>query len=66
MASRTRIKTLTAQTRRDNARFFGGDIAAVPSHCLTQGIGTIMAARHLVLLATGRAKACLLYTSRCV
>lgn len=57
LASRTRIKTLTAQTRRDNARFFGGDIAAVPSHCLTQGIGTIMAARHLVLLATGRAKA---------
>ena len=57
LASRTRIKTLTAQTRRDNARFFGGNVDAVPTHCLTQGIGTIMAARHLVLLASGRAKA---------
>ena len=44
LASRTRIKTLTEQTRRDNARFFGGDIDAVPRHCLTQGLGTIMQA----------------------
>lgn len=57
LASRTRIKTLTRQTREDNARFFGGDVAAVPTHCLTQGLGTIMSARHLVLLATGRGKA---------
>jgi glucosamine-6-phosphate deaminase len=57
LASRTRIKTLTAQTRKDNARFFGGDIDAVPRHVLTQGIGTILAARHLVLLAWGGGKA---------
>lgn len=57
LASRTRVKTLTRQTRRDNARFFDGDLAAVPTHCLTQGLGTIMAARHLVLVATGRGKA---------
>ncbi|MFE5339393.1 glucosamine-6-phosphate deaminase [Isoptericola sp. NPDC056578] len=57
LASRTRIKTLTAQTRVDNARFFGDDVDQVPTHCLTQGLGTIMAARHLVLLATGRQKA---------
>lgn len=57
LASRTRIKTLTDQTRRDNARFFGDDIDAVPTHCLTQGLGTIMAARHVVLVATGRNKA---------
>ena len=57
LASRTRIKTLTWQTRQDNARFFGGDLDKVPHHCLTQGLGTIMAARHLVLLATGRHKA---------
>ena len=57
LASRTRIKTLTEQTRRDNARFFGGDIDAVPRHCLTQGIGTVMEARHVVLLAAGPAKA---------
>jgi glucosamine-6-phosphate deaminase len=57
LASRTRIKTLTHQTRMDNARFFGDDIDAVPTHCLTQGLGTIMAARHVILVATGRSKA---------
>lgn len=57
LASRTRIKTLTRQTRMDNARFFDGDIEAVPTHCLTQGLGTIMDARHVVLVATGRSKA---------
>ena len=57
LASRTRIKTLTEQTRADNARFFGGDVDQVPQHCLTQGLGTIMGARHLVLLASGRGKA---------
>lgn len=57
LTSRTRIKTLTLQTRRDNARFFDGDVTAVPTHCLTQGIGTIMEAKHLLLLATGHGKA---------
>src|SRR6476620_1334419 len=57
LASRTRIKTLTRQTRIDNARFFGGDVDAVPTHCLTQGLGTIMSARHVVLVATGAQKA---------
>jgi glucosamine-6-phosphate deaminase len=57
LASRTRLKTLTAQTRKDNARFFGRDPDAVPRHCLTQGIGTILEARHLVLLASGSGKA---------
>ena len=57
LASRTRIKTLTEQTRRDNARFFDGDVDAVPRHCLTQGLGTILEARHLVLLASGVSKA---------
>ncbi|WP_328922414.1 glucosamine-6-phosphate deaminase [Streptomyces griseoaurantiacus] len=57
LASRTRIKTLTEQTRVDNARFFDGDIAQVPHHVITQGIGTILEARHLVLLATGEGKA---------
>jgi glucosamine-6-phosphate deaminase len=57
LASRTRIKTLTSQTRRDNARFFGGDLEAVPTHCLTQGLATIMSARHVVLVATGPGKA---------
>ena len=57
LGSRTRIKTLTDQTRADNARFFRGGADAVPRHVLTQGIGTIREARHLVLLAWGEAKA---------
>ena len=57
LASRARIKTLTRQTREDNARFFDDDVDQVPTHCLTQGLATIMSARHLVLLATGRGKA---------
>jgi glucosamine-6-phosphate deaminase len=56
LASRTRIKTLTQQTRADNARFFGGE-DAVPHHVITMGIGTIMEARQVVLLAFGPDKA---------
>jgi glucosamine-6-phosphate deaminase len=56
LASRTRIKTLTDQTRRDNARFFAS-LDDVPRHVVTQGVGTILEARHLVLLAFGSAKA---------
>jgi glucosamine-6-phosphate deaminase len=57
LASRTRIKTLAPRTRRDNARFFDGDLDAVPLHCLTQGLGTILEARRLVLVAQGEVKA---------
>ncbi|MGA4669078.1 glucosamine-6-phosphate deaminase [Propionibacteriaceae bacterium Y1923] len=53
--SRTRTKTLTARTRADNARFFGPGF--VPTHCVTQGLGTIMDAGRLVLTALGEAKA---------
>ncbi|MFY8269578.1 MAG: glucosamine-6-phosphate deaminase [Terrimicrobiaceae bacterium] len=56
LASRTRIKTLTPLTRRDNARFFGNE-EAVPFHVVTMGIGTIMEARHCLLLAFGENKA---------
>jgi glucosamine-6-phosphate deaminase len=54
--SRTRIKTLTARTRADNARFFASP-DEVPLHCLTQGLGTILGARRLLLVAQGEAKA---------
>jgi glucosamine-6-phosphate deaminase len=57
LGSRTRIKTLAPQTRRDNARFFGGRMEDVPIHCLTQGIATIMDARKIVLVAQGAGKA---------
>ena len=54
--SRTRLKTLTDETRADNARFFDR-AEEVPRHVLTQGVGTILESRHLVLLAAGAAKA---------
>ena len=57
LSSTTRVKALTRQTRIDNARFFGNDPNAVPTHAITQGIGTIMRAKHLILLAFGRNKA---------
>jgi glucosamine-6-phosphate deaminase len=56
LSSRTRIKTLAARTREDNARFFDS-IDDVPRHCLTQGLGTIMDARNVILVATGESKA---------
>lgn len=56
LASRTRIKTLTQQTRNDNARFFTTD-DEVPTHCLTQGLGTILEAKRLLLVAQGAQKA---------
>lgn len=54
--SRTRIKTLDAQTRKDNARFFAS-IDQVPHHCITMGIGTILESRTCLLLAFGKNKA---------
>lgn len=56
LGSRTRIKTLSEKTRRDNARFFGS-IEQVPQYAITMGVGTIMEARQLLLLAHGEAKA---------
>jgi len=56
LASRTRIKTLTPQTRRDNARYFGSE-ADVPHHVFTMESATILEARHCLLLALGAKKA---------
>ncbi len=56
LASLTRIKTLSEQTRRDNARFFAS-AAEVPHHVITQGLGTILRAGHVLLLAGGSGKA---------
>ncbi|TFD62279.1 glucosamine-6-phosphate deaminase [Cryobacterium sp. Hh7] len=55
-ASRTRVKTLAPQTRADNARFFDS-IDEVPIHCITQGLGTIMEAKQILLVALGSGKA---------
>ena len=57
LGSRTRVTTLTEQTRTGNARFFDNDVDAVPRHVITQGLGTILGAEHLVLVATGEGRA---------
>ncbi|MBK0421589.1 glucosamine-6-phosphate deaminase [Leucobacter sp. CSA2] len=54
--SRTRAVELTPETREDNARFFES-ADQVPTHAITQGIGTILEARALLMIATGAAKA---------
>lgn len=54
--SGTRLITLDERTRRDNARFFPS-LDLVPTHAVTQRIGTILRARRLVLLAFGAQKA---------
>src|SRR4051812_13511325 len=56
LTSVTRVKTLTEQTRKDNARFFDRP-EDVPHHVITQGLGTIVRAQHLVLTASGSGKA---------
>ncbi len=56
LGSRTRIKTLARQTIEDNARFFDSP-DRVPIYAITMGVGTILEARKLILLAHGRHKA---------
>jgi glucosamine-6-phosphate deaminase len=57
LASRTRVKTLTADTRIANARFFDGDPQKVPGTALTVGVGTVMDAREVVVIVSGHNKA---------
>jgi glucosamine-6-phosphate deaminase len=57
LQSRTRIKTLTEETRIANARFFGGDPAQVPATALTVGVGTVMDAREVLIIVSGKNKA---------
>lgn len=56
LSSRTRLKTLSKQTIDDNARFFERR-EDVPIYAITMGVGTILDARKLVLVASGTAKA---------
>lgn len=57
LASKTRIKTLTTDTIHANSRFFEGDLDLVPKQALTVGIGTVMAAKEVLLVCNGHAKA---------
>jgi len=56
LGSRTRLKTLTEQTVRDNARFFD-DIDQVPRFAITMGVGTILESKKICVLASGMGKA---------
>jgi len=56
MSSRTRLKTLSKQTIDDNARFFERR-EDVPVYAITMGVGTILDARKLILIGSGKAKA---------
>jgi glucosamine-6-phosphate deaminase len=56
LGSRTRLKTLTKQTIDDNARFFDNP-EEVPRFAITMGVGTILEAREILLLANGANKA---------
>lgn len=55
LSSRTRVKTLVEETVKDNARFFKSE-EEVPRFCLTMGIGTVMEAKMIILLAFGKNK----------
>ncbi len=55
--SLTRIKSLTDDTIAVNSRFFGGDISLVPKTALTVGVGTILASKEVLILATSARKA---------
>lgn len=57
LVSRTRVKTLTYDTKIVNARFFDGDVTKVPSLALTVGVGTVMDAKEVLVLAFGHKKA---------
>jgi glucosamine-6-phosphate deaminase len=56
LSSRTRMKTLTTDTRIANSRFFGGDPTNVPQFALTVGVGTVMDAREVMILVSGHNK----------
>ena len=53
LASRTRIKTLTHETRIANSRFFDNDVSQVPKYALTVGVGTLLDAEEVMILVTG-------------
>lgn len=57
LTSRTRVKSLTTDTIIANSRFFGGDVNQVPRTSLTVGVGTVMAAKEVLIVCNGHGKA---------
>lgn len=53
--SRTRVVTLTENTRKDNARFFE-KLEDVPTHAITMGMGTILESKEILMLISGEGK----------
>ena len=57
LESRTRVVTLTQDTREVNSRFFGGDPEAVPAQAMSVGVATVLSAKEVLILAFGSKKA---------
>ena len=57
LTARTHVATLRDETRRANADWFDGELSRVPHQALSMGMGTLLRARHVLLLATGESKA---------
>ncbi len=57
LTSRTRVKSLTTDTIIANSRFFDNDLNKVPKTAVTVGVGTVMDAREVMILANGHNKA---------
>ena len=61
LCAHTHIADLEPETRQANAQLFGGDWTAVPEHALSMGMGTILGARHIVMMANSADKADAVY-----
>ena len=57
LSSRTRVVTLTRDTREVNSRFFGGDWKLVPAQAMSVGVATVLSSKEVVILAFGSKKA---------
>jgi glucosamine-6-phosphate deaminase len=57
LSAATSVVTLRPSSRAGNAAAFGGDVRRVPTRAISMGVGTILSARHVVLMATGQSKA---------
>lgn len=57
----THKATLAQRTRKDNARFFDGDISQVPTHAISMGLGTVRKAKKIILMANGQKKSRAIY-----
>ncbi|TAK12052.1 MAG: glucosamine-6-phosphate deaminase [Acidobacteria bacterium] len=57
LPSHTSVVRLKPSSRRSNAKSFGGSTRRVPARAISMGMGTILSARHVILLATGSEKA---------